>query len=455
MRVIIVGCGKVGTRIAGQLSQEGCNVTVIDKNPLHVRRVSDNNDVLGIEGDGSSYSTLEEAGVSTADLVIAVTDSDEKNLLCCLIAKKGGKAATIARVRNPAYSKEAPFFRTNFDLAMAVNPEMAAAAEIARVVRFPSAINIEVFAKGHVELLTFRLAADSILVGKTLFYIHSHLKCDVLVLVVRRGTQVTVPSGDFVLEGGDILSVVYRQGDEVGFFQKIGIETNPVRTVMIVGGGKITYYLARRLLRDKMTVKIIEQDESRCQELAEYLHGSVDIVHGDGCDEELLLEEGIENVDGFVALTGMDELNIMLSLFAKNKNPKVKLVTKITRIGFADVIDSLDLGTIVNPKDITADYMVHYSRSLQASLDSNMEALYKLADGQAEVMEFHVRQESRVTGRELQKMRLKKNILIGKIYRDGSSFTPSGRTTIKVGDSVVLVAKTEDKIMDLEDILEG
>ena len=455
MRVIIVGCGKVGTRIAGQLSQEGCNVTVIDKNPLHVRRVSDNNDVLGIEGDGSSYSTLEEAGVSTADLVIAVTDSDEKNLLCCLIAKKGGKAATIARVRNPAYSKEAPFFRTNFDLAMAVNPEMAAAAEIARVVRFPSAINIEVFAKGHVELLTFRLAADSILVGKTLFYIHSHLKCDVLVLVVRRGTQVTVPSGDFVLEGGDILSVVYRQGDEVGFFQKIGIETNPVRTVMIVGGGKITYYLARRLLRDKMTVKIIEQDESRCQELAEYLHGSVDIVQGDGCDEELLLEEGIENVDGFVALTGMDELNIMLSLFAKNKNPKVKLVTKITRIGFADVIDSLDLGTIVNPKDITADYMVHYSRSLQASLDSNMEALYKLADGQAEVMEFHVRQESRVTGRELQKMRLKKNILIGKIYRDGSSFTPSGRTTIKVGDSVVLVAKTEDKIMDLEDILEG
>ena len=455
MRVIVVGCGKVGTSIASQLSQEGCNVTVIDKNPQHVVRVSDTCDVLGIEGDGSSYSTLEEAGVREADLVIAVTDSDEKNLLCCLIAKKGGHAATIARVRNPAYSKEAPFFRANFDLAMAVNPEMAAAAEIARVVRFPSAISIEVFAKGHVELLTFRLAADSILIGKTLYYIHSHLRCDVLVLLVRRGTQVTVPSGNFVLEGGDILSVVYRQGDEVGFFRKIGIETNPVRTVMIVGGGKITYYLARRLLKEKMTVKIIEQDRGRCDELAEYLHGNVDIIHGDGSDEEILLEEGIENVDGFVALTGLDELNVILSLFAKSKNPKVKLVTKITRIGFADVIDSLDLGTIVNPKDITADYVVHYSRSLHASLDSNMEALYKLADGQAEVMEFRVKQESRVTGRELQKMKLKKNILIGKIYRNGSSFTPSGPDTIEVGDSVVLVAKAEDKIKDLEDILES
>ena len=204
MRVIVVGCGKVGTSIASQLSQEGCNVTVIDKNPLHVVRVSDTCDVLGIEGDGSSYKTLEEAGVQEADLVIAVTDSDEKNLLCCLIAKKGGHAATIARVRNPAYSREAAFFRENFDLAMAVNPEMAVAAEIARVVRFPSAISIEIFAKGHVELLTFRLASDSILIGKTLYYIHSHLHCDVLVLLVRRGTQVTVPSGSFVLEGGDI-----------------------------------------------------------------------------------------------------------------------------------------------------------------------------------------------------------------------------------------------------------
>ncbi|MGX8727969.1 MAG: Trk system potassium transporter TrkA [Lachnospiraceae bacterium] len=454
MQVIVVGCGKVGTRIASQLSQEGCNITVIDNNPSHLRRISDTYDVLCVEGDGASSSTLEEAGVGEADLVIAVTNSDEKNLLCCLISKKSGNAHTIARVRNPSYSQESAFFRKNFDLAMAVNPEMAAAHEIARVFRFPSAISIEVFAKGHVELITFRLAAESVLVGKTLYYIHTHLKCDVLVLLVRRGSQVIIPSGYFELEGGDVLSVVYRSGDEIGFFRKIGMETNRIRTVMIVGGGKVTYYLARRLLKEKMSVKIIEQDKDRCDELAELLHGA-EIINGDGTDEDLLIEEGIQNVGGFVSLTGMDELNIMLSLYAKSQNPKAKLVTKITRIGFADVIESLDLGTIVNPKDITADFMVHYSRSLQASIDSNMEALYKLADGQAEVMEFHVKQASNVTGRELQKMKLKKNILIGKIYRSGRSFTPSGPDTIEVGDSVVLVAKTEDKIMDLEDILEG
>ncbi len=454
MQVIVVGCGKVGTRIASQLSQEGCNITVIDNNPSHLRRISDTYDVLCVEGDGASSSTLEEAGVGEADLVIAVTNSDEKNLLCCLISKKSGNAHTIARVRNPSYSQESAFFRKNFDLAMAVNPEMAAAHEIARVFRFPSAISIEVFAKGHVELITFRLAAESVLVGKTLYYIHTHLKCDVLVLLVRRGSQVIIPSGYFELEGGDVLSVVYRSGDEIGFFRKIGMETNRIRTVMIVGGGKVTYYLARRLLKENMSVKIIEQDKDRCDELAELLHGA-EIINGDGTDEDLLIEEGIQNVGGFVSLTGMDELNIMLSLYAKSQNPKAKLVTKITRIGFADVIESLDLGTIVNPKDITADFMVHYSRSLQASIDSNMEALYKLADGQAEVMEFHVKQASNVTGRELQKMKLKKNILIGKIYRSGRSFTPSGPDTIEVGDSVVLVAKTEDKIMDLEDILEG
>lgn len=454
MQVLVVGCGKVGTKIAGQLCQEGCDVTVVDKNPSHLRRVIDNFDVLAIEGDGSSYSTLEEAGVNKADLIIAVTDSDEKNLLSCLIAKKGGRASAIARVRNPVYYSEIRFFRDSFGLAMAVNPEMAAAAEIARVFRFPSAISIEIFAKGHVELLTFRLAKDSILVGKSLVYIHSHLKCDILVLLVRRGTQVTIPSGDFVLEGGDVLSVVYGQGDEIGFFRKIGIETNRVHTVMIIGGGKMTYYLAKLLLREKMAVKIIEQDAARCEELAEQLHEAV-IIHGDGTDEDLLIEEGIGNVEGFVSLTGMDELNIMLSLYAKSQNPKAKLVTKITRIGFADVIESLDLGTIVNPKEITADYVVHYARSLQASMDSNMENLYKLADGQAEVMEFHVKQASRATGRELQKMKLKKNILIGKILRGGRLFTPSGPDTIEVGDFVVLVARAEDKILDLEDILES
>ena len=453
MRVIVVGCGKVGTRIASQLSTEGWDVTVLDNNPAHLHRISDSYDVLAMEGDGSSYTTLVEAGVKEADLIIAVTDSDEKNLLCCLMAKRSGHAAAIARVRNPVYHSEVDYFRENFNLAMAVNPEHAAAEEIARVFRFPSAINIEIFSKGRVELLTFRLTKDSVLIGKPLVYIHSHLRCDVLVLLVRRGSQVIVPSGEFVPEAGDILSVVYSQGSSGGFFKKIGIETDPVHSVMIIGGGRMSVYLAKRLIRERIAVKIIEQDEKRCEELANTLHEAI-IVHGDGTDEDLLMEEGIQNVEGFAALTGIDELNIILSLHARGQNPKAKLVTKITRIGFTDVIESLDLGTIVNPKDITADFVVHYSRSLQASMDSNMETLYKLADGQAEVMEFHVRQKSEATGRELRKMRLKKNVLIGKIFRGGWVFTPSGPDTIEVGDNVILVAKAEDKILELDDILD-
>jgi len=454
MQIIVVGCGKVGTRLANQLCADGNDVTVIDKNKEQLAALSDSYDILALDGDGSSYATLQDAGIEEADILISVTDSDEKNLLCCLIAKKSGGVATIARVRNPIYFEEVSFFRENFGLSMAVNPEMAGAAEIARVFRFPSAISIETFSKGNVELLTFSLSDDSVLSGKPLKYIHSHLKCDVLVVVAKRGDEVVIPSGDFIVQGGDHLSIVYSPGQEHEFFRKIGVETNRVRTVMIIGGGKMSVYLAKKLLREGMQVKIVEIDRARCEQLSEMLP-KAQIINADGIDEDVLTEEGIEHVEGFAALTGIDEQNIMMALFAKSRNPKVKLVTKIARIGFKSVVSSLNLGTIVNPKDITADFLLQFVRAKKASRGSNIENLYTLANAEAEAIEIQVKEASKATGVPLMKMDIKPNILIGKIYRSGKLFTPSGSDTIEVGDSIVLVALSKDKVTNLDDILVG
>ncbi len=455
MKIIIVGCGKVGGTLAKQLCSEGHDVTVLDKDASKLRAMSSGYDVLALEGDASSYSDLKEAGVEDADILIAVTDSDEKNLLCCLIGRKTGNLKAIARVRNPVYNSEVEFFRKGFGLAMVINPEMAAASEIARMFRFPTAINIETFAKGHIELLTFHLPEHSKLAGKPLTYIHSKLHTDVLVVMVKRGDQVTIPSGDFVVQAGDILSIVTGHGQAHDFFGKIGIETNRVKNVMIVGGGKVTYYVAKKLIENGISVKIIERDRTKCDELSDLLPRA-EIIHGDGIDEDLLLEEGIEVVDGFTALTGLDEQNIMIGLFAKSvSKSNVKLVTKITKISFDDVIAGLNLGSIVNPKEITADYILQFVRSMQASVGSEMENLYKLPDSNAEAMEFHIGEQCKACDIPLQKLRLKKNILIAKIYRGDHLFTPTGSDYMQVGDTVVLVALREHKITNLDDILES
>ena len=452
VKIIIVGCGKVGASLAKQLCKEGHDITVIDKKASRVRALSDGYDVLALEGDGSSYSCLRDAGVETADALIAVTDSDEKNLLCCLIARKTGNVAAIARVRNPVYNSEIQFFRKGFGLSMVINPEMAAAMETARVFRFPSAISIDTFAKGRVELLTFRLNEGNILAGQSLIYIHQKLRTDVLVVIVRRGGKTIIPSGNFVLKAGDLVSIISGQGQAEIFFRKIGLETNRVKNVMIIGGGKVTHYLAKLLMADNIAVKIIEMDRKKCEELSDELP-QAEIIHGNAIDEDLLLEEGIERVQGFSALTGIDEQNIMLGLFAKNKNPGVKLVTKITTVGFENVISSLDLGSIVNAKEITADYILQFVRSMQASMGSNMETLYNIKDTDAEAMEFHIHEKSRCVGIPLQKMQLKRNILIGKIYRNGKLFTPTGNDTLEIGDNVVLVALKKHRITNLDDIL--
>ena len=452
MNIIIVGCGKVGSTIAKQLCNEGYDVTVIDNNPNKLRAVSDGMDAMAMVGDGTSYTTLKEAGIETADVLIAVTDSDEKNLLCCVIGKRTGNLAAIARVRNPVYSNERDFLQKGFGLAMLINPESAGAEEMGRIFRFPSAIDIETFAKGKIELLTVRIPEKSLMVGNPLTYIHQKLRTDVLVVVVRRKGQVIIPSGDFVIEAGDLVSVIAEHEQAHEFFRKIGIETHRVRDVMIIGGGKMTYYMAKNLAASGIGVKIIEKDLKRSEVLSELLPDA-EIICGDGTDEDLLLEEGIEKVDGVAAVTGMDEQNIMLTLFARSQSENVKTVTKVGKLSFTKVIDRLDLGSVVNPKETTAEYIIQFVRSMRASMGSNVENLYKIANGEAEAIEFHVTEKTRAVSIPLVKLNTKKNILIGKIFRNGRAFTPTGHDSIEVGDSVILVVLSKDKIRDLDDIL--
>ncbi len=451
MQIIIVGCGKVGYTLVDQLNCEEHNIIAIDTDETNLKKVTNDLDVMGCLGNGVSYKTLLEAGLDHTDLLIAVTGSDEQNLLCCAIAKKAGDCKTIARVRNPIYNNELDFLKKQFGLSMIINPELASASEIARVFRFPSAIKVDTFAKGRIELFHIRIPAGSILIDAQITDIRNKLKCDVLVCVVLRDNQTIIPNGDFIFAQNDIISIVATPTKANSFFQKIGIDTNHVKNAILVGGGKISYYLAKRLLTSGISVKIIELDKDRCEELSELLPDA-SIINGDGTDQNLLFEEGIEKALGFAALTDVDEENIVLSLFAKNIS-QAKTITKINRINFIDVVNQLNLDSILYPRLITADCIIQYVRSMYKSIGSNVENLYKL-NSSAEALEFAIKEESPVTNIPFETLRIKKNILICCIMRNGNIIIPGGQDSIQVDDTVIIVLNNY-RIHDITDILEA
>lgn len=450
MKIIIVGCGKVGLTLAEQLNNEGHDITVIDKDGIKLRTVTDNIDVMGVEGNGAIYQVQIEAGIKNADLLVATTNSDELNMLCCLIAKKAGNCHTIARVRNPEYSNEIRYIAEELNLSMSINPELAAATEISRLIRFPSAIKIDPFANGRAELMKFIIPEDSILNNMQVYEVVPRLHCTILICAVERGQEVIIPGGSFTLKSGDKISFVGSQSEVTEFFHQIGIAQNTIKTAMFVGGGKITYYLAKMLEHTRIKVKIIEQDLKRCNELSELLPKAM-IIHGDGTDQQLLLEEGICQTEAFAALTGFDEENIMLSLYASSRS-KAKLITKINRIAFEEVIQQLNLGSIIYPKLITADSIVRYVRAMQNSVGSNVETLYKIAANKAEALEFRVGNEPSIIGTPLEKHSFKDNLLVACINRSGKIIIPRGKDTIEKGDTVIIVT-THSGLNDLKDIL--
>lgn len=451
MQIIIVGCGKVGCTLAEQLQEEDTDITLVNISQEKLTSLCDNVDAMGVLGNGASINVLMEAGVETADILIAVTGSDELNLLCCLIAQKAGHCQTIARVRNPIYSKEIGFIKERLGVTMFINPELAATQEISRILRFPSALKIDTFARGRVELVKFKVLPEFHLDGMNISRLKEKFNCDILICAAESPDSVSIPEGDYVIHNGDILSVMAPPKNTASFFKKIGMKTSQVKNAIIIGGGTISYYLSQALIDMKIDVKIIEKDKDKCETLSELLPDAT-IINGDGTDRSLLMEEGLLQSEAFVTLTNLDEENVFLSLFAKSIS-QAKVVAKVNRLAFDDVIDSLDLGSVIYPKYITVDSILQYVRAMQNTIGSNVETLYHILDNQAEALEFSICENCPAAGIPLSELPLKKNLLVGCINRHGSIRIPRGNDTIQPGDTVMIVT-TNKGLRDISDILE-
>lgn len=451
LQIIIVGCGKVGATLIERLSPEGHDITIIDKNAQKIQEITNMYDVMGLVGNGASYSVQKEAGIDSTDLLIAVTDSDELNLLCCTIAKRVGDCSAIARVRTPDYSKEVGYLQKKLGLAMIINPELEVAREISRILAMPSALEVNSFAHGQAELIKFKIPENNILDGMKIADIVTFMSVKTIICAIEKDGEVYIPSGNFVMHAGDVISFVAARNSTKSFWENIGFQTKKVKNTMIIGGGKAAYYLANRLLHMGISVKIIEADKERCEELSVLLPKAI-IINGDGTEQELLAEEGIEYTESFVPLTGMDEENILLTLHASQVS-SAKVVTKINRINFKDVISNLDLGSVVYPRYITSEAIIAYVRAKNNSKNSNIETLYHMYDHRVEAIEFRVEQKSAITNVALCDLPLKENILVSCINRNGSIIIPSGQDSIQVGDTVIIVT-THTGFKDIQDILE-
>ncbi|MCQ2430824.1 MAG: Trk system potassium transporter TrkA [Clostridia bacterium] len=457
MKIIIVGCGEVGRALAARLNEASNQITVIDSDPAKVNNLAARLDIMSVVGNGATHAVQQEAGVASADLLIAVTGSDEVNILCCLLARSSGRCSTIARIKNPEYHRDVPYIKEKLGLAMVINPEQAAAEEIARVLRFPNAIKIERFAKGRAELMKFRLPEGSPLAGVQVKDLAAKFGVDVLVCtverVVNKEEQALIADGEVVIAEKDVISIMATRRNAVDFFRKINYKFRSIRNVMIVGGTKTAHYLTALLRRDGIPVKIIDRDHAVCDELTDIWSGDkgVTVVEGDPSDQEILLEEGVDQADAFVALTGLDEENILLSLFAKSVGHG-KVLTKINRIDFNSVVSHLDLESTIYPKYLTADEIERYVRATAAASDSAMETLYHIIPGKVETSEFIVQEESAVTGVPLYKLELRKGVLVAAIIREDQVLIPHGRDEIRAGDRVVIVSNLMN-IHALPDIL--
>ena len=451
MQVIIVGCGKLGITLAEALVSEKHDVTVVEINSQRLDTISNSLDIQGVVGNGASVNVLLEAGLDKADILISVTASDELNLLCCLIAKKVRNVHTIARVRNPVYSKELGFIKEELGLSMIINPEHAAASEVARLLSVPSAIQIERFAKGRVELHRFRVPKSSVLSGMQVMDINSTLKTDILVCSIEHEDELTIASGISKIEENDIISIVASRANTQIFFEKIGLVTDPVKNTLIIGGGEISFYLSDILINMGIRVKIIEKDEERCDELSELLPKAM-IINGDGTDKNILDEEGLRTAQGIATMTNMDEENILLSLYAKTQT-KGKIVTKLNSINYDEIVSNLEIDSTVYPKYIAAEYILQYVRAMQNSIGSNVETLYRLCDNKVEALEFVVKDEPLIVGKQLANLNLKPNVLIGCINRHNNTIIiPRGHDVINPGDTVIIVT-TQSGLCDIKDIL--
>lgn len=450
MNIMIAGCGKVGKTIAMRLCEEGHQVTVIDIDENALQAVKSSLDVMGYHGDCTSIKVLEEAGIRHTDLLITVTSDDEKNMLTCLVARKVGGCQTIARVRSPQYAEDIKYIKDDLGLSMSINPEKVAADEMIRLIQIPSALEVETFAKGRVNLISFAVAEGSMLDGLRLKNLHSKIGMNALICVAVRGDNVVIPDGEYEIKAGDRLWVTLSLADINTFFNKVGIKTKTIKDVLIAGGGTMTYYLAKKLISLKINVKIIEINPKRADELSEKLPKAM-IICGDATDKSLLTEEALDEMDAVCSLMNEDEENILLSLFA-HKNSSAKIMTRIHRDSYEELVSELPVGQTIATKKITSDYIVRYIRAMQNSLGSEVETLYRLVDGRVEALEFNIGSGFIGSGKSLKDLPLISGTLICCIYRGGKIIRPGGNDCLEAGDSVVLVT-THKGINSLDEII--
>ena len=450
MKIVIVGCGKIGTAIATELNLEEHDISVVDINHDAVTRLADSIDVMGIEGNGATYEVLEEAGAETADLVIAATARDEVNIYTCLMAKAAGAKHTIARVRNPEYTNDLFRIKDQLGLSMAINPELTVAIEISRLLRFSGALEIDTFSRGAVEIIKVMIPQDSVICNKKISEIDI-LKGKVRICTVERDGEVYIANGDLEICGGDKVSIVAKPEIAAKFFKKINVHIGKSRDVILLGGGKVSYYLAQRLIKSGASVKIIERNAERCVELAEMLPEAV-IIHGDCMDQDLLLSEGVEHADGVAALMDYDEENILISLYIKSVS-KAKVITKVNNESFDKVLGNLEPECIIHPKRLTGEYIARYIRAMQNSVGSNVESLYRLNEGRIEALEFIAKLGSKTLAVPFVQLGLRDNLQIICINRRGKIILPHGNDAIMPDDHVVVITKHKG-LSDLDDIID-
>ncbi len=451
MKIIIVGDGKVGSALSENLSREGHDITIIDSRKDVLEKSMESIDVNTIKGNGTSASVLTRAGADKADLLIAATSMDEVNILCCLMGRKLGTERTIARVRNPEYSEQLAMFEDEMGLSMAVNPELASAKEIARLVSFPSAFSIGTFAKDRVYMAEFKLSEGNPLIGAPVYRIQELGCSDVLIGAVQRGRSAFIPDGSFMLEAEDRIHIVGDYKSIGNYLKSVGQFEKKVRSVIIVGASLITHYLSEMLLDLGIEVKIIEKSESKCEQFCEMIPGAM-VINGDGTDKELLDSEGLTNFDAFVALTNMDEENLIISLYASYKGvPKV--ITKINRLGYADVIRKAGIDRVISPKSIATNQIIRFVRNTENSEGNRIKTLYRVIGDSAEVVEFAATASTDNLGMPLSELPLKDELLIATIVRNGEVIIPKGKDCILEGDSVIIVTSIK-QLKDLNEIFD-
>jgi trk system potassium uptake protein TrkA len=453
MKVIIVGCGKVGYTLAETLSNEGHDITVIDHNAQKLKGLANNIDVQYVLGNGASYRVLREAGVDVCDLVIAATSQDEVNMLCCMFARKAGRCRTIARVRNPDYYQDLTFIQDDLGLSMAINPEFSAAMACYHLIRTPGAVDLDSFAKGKAQILTTDLPSHSQWVGQRLMDVAKNSSVPFLLSMIIRDQNVLIPHGGTVLNEGDRISLMVELKNMPIVLRQLGIQTKPIRSVLVIGGDTMSYYLARKLSDAHIKVKIIEPNRARCIELSDQLP-RVTVINGIPTDERLLLEEGIETTDAVCALLKSDVENIMIAVYA-SKRSDAKVITRVNKATFGGVINELPIGSVITPKALTAETIIRYVRTMRRpSVDSDIEYVYRLADDRVEAISFLIKGSSRLTSAAIQDLPIKPGILINAIIRKNHVIIPSGRDQIQPGDEIIIIT-TRRGISDISDILKA